>query len=71
MPFSEFVRATLAKDLYDTGEYTAAQEPIALTSLDQYRDFSAASARLIEAFISLPWKYVLSIALPLTIGNFA
>jgi Apea-like HEPN len=69
MPFSEFVRATLAKDLYDTGEYTAAQEPIALTSLDQYRDFSAASARLIEAFISLPWKYVLSIALPLTIGN--
>jgi hypothetical protein len=41
-----------------------------LTTIEAYRDVAAVAARFVREFVSLPWKYTLTVALPHHIGDF-
>ena len=70
MPFSDFVRGALQIEIYRDQPYSEDKNPIPLTQLAAYRDVAAVAGRLVAEFVSLPWKYTLTIAVPHDIGTF-
>lgn len=69
-PFSDFVRGKIQLETYRNEPWTEAKNPTPLTEIAAYRDVAALAARLVAEFVSLPWKYTLTIALPHDIGAF-
>jgi hypothetical protein len=69
-PFSQFVRGALQIEIYREQPYTEDKNPTPLTATERYRDVAAVAARFVTEFVSLPWKYTLTVALPHDIGNF-
>jgi hypothetical protein len=69
-PFSDFVRGALQIEIYREQPYTEDKNPTSLTTIEPYRDVAAVAARFVTEFVSLPWKYTLTVALPHDIGDF-
>ena len=69
-PFSDFVRGAIQIEIYRNEPYTKAKNPTPLSEMAAYRDVAATAGRLVTDFLSLPWKYTLTIALPHDIGTF-
>jgi len=68
-PLIEFVRSTLATELYDLDKYRSDVDSIKLTEIQEYSDPTAAASRLVDLFDSLPWNYVLSVPLRPDLGS--
>ncbi len=68
-PFAAFVRGALQFEMW-TRPYTEERNPTPLPAIEEYRDVAQIATRLVKDFVSLPWKYTLTVALPHNIGDF-
>ena len=68
-PVFVFVSETLAVELQERDQYLKDTPSIKLIELEGYGDTKEVAQSLVERFVSLPWKYSLSIELPETVNQ--
>lgn len=68
-PLFDFVYATLSRELYENGTYSAESGVRPLSEFANYTDLNALSARLVKEFESLPWPYIVSFELAANVGE--
>lgn len=68
-PVSEFIIDILGTELREKNEFVGDTPSIALTHLEGYGDPEATAKFLVDQLESLPWKYTLSIELPVKLRD--
>jgi len=68
-PLYDFIFESLSREIYENGEYNLESESSALSSNPRFADLNVTARHLIEAFKSLPWKYVVWFELNPALGK--
>ncbi|MEW6613991.1 MAG: hypothetical protein AB1401_00745 [Thermodesulfobacteriota bacterium] len=68
-PLFDFIYETITRDIGESGTYNPDSKGILLNTLPGYEDLHAVASKLISAFQSLPWSYLISFELPSNISQ--
>jgi hypothetical protein len=69
MPLIDFVSGTLARELVENQSYETELGPKPITSMPAYSNAAETSAKLVDAFESLPWQYTITLPLPVAFSD--
>lgn len=68
-PFTSFVLDTIGWELWELDQYQREVASVGLCEIKPYQDANAVAKRLVDSFLTLPWKYTVSFLLPEQLSN--
>jgi hypothetical protein len=66
-PVTNFVLDTVGWELWELDQYQSEPASVQLCEIEAYKDPEVVAKRLVDDFLTLPWKYTLSFLLPETL----